>query len=88
MAGLLVCISKLLYFVFSLYGLGILYFVVLLVTNLNLESQFDSYYVPGVRVVKSGQQIDIYAPTIVSSAGVVNTFKKLVPVELARKTGV
>ncbi|KAI8477584.1 hypothetical protein Bbelb_446840 [Branchiostoma belcheri] len=42
----------------------------------------------GVRVVdKKAGEVDIHAPVIVSAAGVYNTYHKLLPVEVAQKTG-
>ena len=41
----------------------------------------------GVRVHKPGGDIDVMAPLVISDAGVVNTFKTLLPKEIACKSG-
>ena len=41
----------------------------------------------GVRVGKSSGATDVYAPLVISDAGVVNTFTSLVPQEHAKKSG-
>ena len=39
----------------------------------------DTYFFPGVRVRKGGEDYDICAPLIISSAGIFNTYGKLLP---------
>ena len=39
----------------------------------------------GVRVVKGDKEFEIYAPTIISDAGIVNTYKKLLAPEVTKK---
>ncbi len=41
----------------------------------------------GVRVSKGQEEIDITAPIVISAAGVINTFKTLLPKQVAEKTG-
>jgi len=41
----------------------------------------------GVRVEKSSGDIDLFAPMIISDAGAINTFKTLLPPEVADKSG-
>ncbi len=41
---------------------------------------------PGVRVSKGQEDYDLPAPCIISAAGAINTFKKLLPKEIAAKS--
>ena len=41
----------------------------------------------GVRVRRNGRDIDISAPMVISDAGVSNTFRNLLPKEIAERTG-
>ena len=46
------------------------------------------YVLTGVRVTKNGRVFtDINAKMVISDAGVSNTFKQLLPIDLANKTG-
>lgn len=40
----------------------------------------------GVRVDRSGGAVDVFAPLIISDAGAVNTFVKLLPPHVAKKS--
>ena len=40
----------------------------------------------GVRVSRSGMDVDIRAPLVISDAGVINTFTNLLPKEIAEKS--
>ena len=41
----------------------------------------------GVRVPRQSGDVDIMAPIIISDAGIINTFMKLMPKEIAVKAG-
>jgi hypothetical protein len=43
--------------------------------------------ITGVRVGRSSGPVDIQAPLVISDAGVVNTFTKLLPAEVAKQSG-
>ena len=40
----------------------------------------------GVRVGRSSGPVDVFAPLVISDAGAVNTFTKLLPTDVARKS--
>ena len=40
----------------------------------------------GVRVSRSSGNVDLFAKKIVSDAGIINTFKKLLPTDVAKKS--
>ena len=40
----------------------------------------------GVRVASGSRNVDLFAKKIVSDAGVINTFKKLLPTDVAKKS--
>ena len=43
-------------------------------------------YFTGVRVNKGNEQYDLRAPCVISAAGAINTFKKLLPKDIAEKS--
>ncbi len=47
---------------------------------------FVCFWLLGVRVEKSSGNVDIHAPLVISDAGVLNTFHKLLPPEVASKS--
>ncbi len=44
-------------------------------------------HILGIRISKGQEEIDVTAPIVISAAGVINTFKNLLPKEVAEKTG-
>ena len=44
------------------------------------------FVISGVRVHKSSGDVDVFAKMVISDAGAINTFKRLLPVDLAVKS--
>lgn len=48
---------------------------------------FVPVFVPGVKVRKGQEEVDIHAPVVVSNCGIFTTFQKLLPPEIQVKQG-
>lgn len=46
---------------------------------------YDVYYISGVRITRNNSDVDLFARRIISDAGVINTYKYLLPQEVAVK---